>query len=92
VRGETALGRLEAPESPQTADARVEEKEKQVALEAAVARLPVALAEVYRLRVSGLSYDEIASVLETPVGTVKSRMHDMVRVLREEIEPWTAGK
>jgi DNA-directed RNA polymerase specialized sigma24 family protein len=50
------------------------------------------LAEVYRLRVSGLSYEEMAQVLEVPLGTLKSRMHDMVRRLQEEMEKWTASE
>jgi RNA polymerase sigma-70 factor (ECF subfamily) len=52
---------------------------------AALAALPGELAELYQLRVSGLSYEEMASVLAVPVGTVKSRMHTMVSRLREEI-------
>jgi RNA polymerase sigma-70 factor (ECF subfamily) len=52
---------------------------------AALAALPGELAELYQLRVSGLSYEEMASVLAIPVGTVKSRMHTMVSRLREEI-------
>jgi RNA polymerase sigma-70 factor (ECF subfamily) len=55
------------------------------ALQAAVARLPRGLAEVYQLRASGLSYDELATILAIPVGTVKSRMHEMVKRLRKEI-------
>lgn len=54
-------------------------------LHAAVTRLPPALAEVYSLRASGLSYEELATVLEVPIGTVKSRIHEMVRRLREEM-------
>jgi RNA polymerase sigma-70 factor (ECF subfamily) len=61
-------------------------------LSRAVSRLPVHLAEVYRLRVSGLSYEEMAQVLEVPLGTLKSRMHDMVRRLKEEMERWTASE
>ena len=57
------------------------------ALHAAVSRLPPALAEVYQLRARGLSYDELASILEIPVGTVKSRMHEMMKRLREEMQP-----
>lgn len=55
------------------------------ALHAAVGRLPPALAEVYTLRASGLSYEELASILEVPIGTVKSRIHEMVRRLRKEM-------
>ncbi len=57
------------------------------ALHEAVAKLPPALAEIYQLRARGLSYDELASILEIPVGTVKSRMHEMMKRLREEMRP-----
>src|SRR5262245_44861718 len=39
------------------------------ALHGAVARLPAALAEVYQLRASGLSYEELATILDVPLGT-----------------------
>jgi RNA polymerase sigma-70 factor (ECF subfamily) len=90
ARGAAAMDRLPSPESQASAPEALEHEERRVALESAVARLPASLAEIYRLRTSGLSYDEIAHVLETPVGTVKSRMHEMVRLLREEMRPWTA--
>ena len=61
------------------------------ALDAAVAKLPSPLSELFHLRCSGLSYEEMASVLEVPLGTVKSRMNQMVGHLREELKPWTAG-
>jgi RNA polymerase sigma-70 factor, ECF subfamily len=61
------------------------------ALERAVAGLPTPLAELYSLRASGLSYDEIAETLSVPLGTVKSRMHELVTRLREEMQPWTAN-
>ncbi len=60
------------------------------ALDVAVARLPVPLADVYHLRSSGLSYEEMADVLEIPLGTLKSRMHQMVGALRQELQAWTA--
>jgi len=55
------------------------------ALQTAIAKLPLELAELWHLRSSGLSYEEMASVLAVPVGTVKSRMHGMVHRLREEL-------
>jgi len=60
------------------------------ALQRAVDELPSPLAELYHLRVAGLSYEEMAEVVQAPLGTVKSRMHEMVGRLREEIRPWTA--
>jgi RNA polymerase sigma factor (sigma-70 family) len=92
ARGAAVADLVDAPLPPPTATDTLETEERRVALDSAVGRLPASLAEIYRLRTSGLSYDEIASVLETPVGTVKSRMHEMVRLLREEMRPWTAGE
>jgi RNA polymerase sigma-70 factor (ECF subfamily) len=65
-------------------------REAPAALQRAVAKLPDAARQLYDLRTSGLSYDEIAEVLGVPLGTVKSRMHEMVSRLREEIAPWHA--
>lgn len=61
------------------------------ALQGAVERLPGALAELYHLRVAGLSYEEMSQVVGAPVGTVKSRMHELIGRLREEMKPWTAS-
>jgi RNA polymerase sigma-70 factor (ECF subfamily) len=63
----------------------IDARRRAIALERAVSRLPEAFAEVYRLRASGMSYDEVADVLGVPVGTVKSRMHEMVLRLKEEV-------
>jgi RNA polymerase sigma-70 factor, ECF subfamily len=90
ARGAAAKAKILAGDAPPTAHERLEARELEAALDGAVARLPPALAEVYRLRTSGLSYEEIADVIEAPLGTVKSRMHEMVRLLREDMGPWTA--
>jgi RNA polymerase sigma-70 factor (ECF subfamily) len=57
----------------------------------AVASLPAHHRLVFTLaHYEGLSYGEIAAVLEIPVGTVKSRMAATVRLLRERLprEEW----
>jgi RNA polymerase sigma-70 factor (ECF subfamily) len=72
------------------ADDEIEVRELGAALGAAVERLPPPLGELYQLRSNGLSYEQIAGVVDVPLGTVKSRMHQLVQTLRKELEPWTA--
>ena len=55
-------------------------------LAASEARLPADLRETWGLRRQGLGYEEIAARLAIPLGTVKSRFHRLVLVLREEWE------
>ena len=95
-RGARALAEVASAEEthstrPRPTDEAIADEEMRIALERAVARLPPTLSEVFHLRVSGLRYEEIADVLECPVGTIKSRMNQMVTQLREELRPWTAG-
>ena len=73
-------------ETAPAADRLMEQRQIAERLQHAVAKLPQALAEIYRLRASGLSYEEVADVLAVPLGTVKSRMHEMVKRLRDEVE------
>jgi RNA polymerase sigma factor (sigma-70 family) len=89
-RGANATANLLPPPAEPTAEDKLVDRELLAALAQAVARLPAPLAEVYRLRTSGLSYEEMAVVLDAPLGTVKSRMHEMVKLLREDVKPWTA--
>jgi RNA polymerase sigma-70 factor (ECF subfamily) len=50
----------------------------------ALEQLPAAQREVFILyHYTHLSYDEIAEVLETPVGTIKSRMNAALKALRQ---------
>lgn len=71
-------------QAPETAAEELERRERLSRLEGAITRLPPALAEVYRLRATGMPYDEVATILEVPLGTVKSRMHDMIERLKNE--------
>lgn len=75
---------------PHLADTMIERLELEAALTKAVGKLPPQLGELWHLRTSGLSYEQIASVVDTPLGTVKSRIHQLVNVLREELKPWIA--
>lgn len=84
-RAEHAAADLEVA-SPPRADDELEAHGRAARLERAVARLPWSLAELYRARAGGLSYDQIAEILAIPVGTVKSRMHEMVTRLKEEVQ------
>jgi RNA polymerase sigma-70 factor (ECF subfamily) len=91
-RGHGALMRMKAggDEPPPGADDRIAREQLLQALDGAVARLPPTLSDLYHLRSSGLSYDEMAHVLDIPLGTIKSRMNQMVDLLRKELLPWTA--
>ncbi len=79
------------PEPAVDAAVALEAHQASAAVRQAVTRLPGTLAELYQLRAAGLSYQQIAEVLEVPLGTVKSRMHELVGRLREEVHSWTAG-
>ena len=50
----------------------------------AIQKLPAELRDTLELRLEQeLSYEEIAHVLDIPVGTVRSRLHNAVRQLRD---------
>ena len=77
---EQALSELAAP--PPAAD--------HAGLEAALATLPAAQREVLVMRfIDDLALEEIARALEIPLGTVKSRLHNALRTLRQD--PRTAS-
>jgi RNA polymerase sigma-70 factor, ECF subfamily len=72
--------RARGPEPSQAAD----QASLRVALERALAALDAGPREVFVLaHVHGLPYEEIAAILEIPVGTVKSRVHTATRALRQ---------
>jgi RNA polymerase sigma-70 factor, ECF subfamily len=84
----TALGEAHLSDPPR-ADAQLEATERAHALSRAVAGLPPSLAELFHLRTAGMSYEEIAFTLEIPLGTVKSRTHEMVARLKTGVITWT---
>lgn len=58
----------------------------------ALRRIPESQRAVFRLKVEeGLTYADIAAVLECPVGTAKSRFHHAVRQLRALLKDWDEG-
>ncbi len=62
-------------------DPRVEEMRQ------AITKLPAAQQETLELRLTrDLSYQEIAIVLEIPLGTVRSRLHNAVSRLRQVMQ------
>jgi RNA polymerase sigma-70 factor, ECF subfamily len=84
-QGEDALLRLsDAGPRP---DAALERRELETALGRAIAELPEDRRIVVVLRdLEGLSYEEIAQVLELELGTVRSRLHRARADLKEKLE------
>ena len=75
-----------SPRRQAAAEGKVEVEEWKRSLWGAVATLPDGQREVLVLRFSEqLSYEEIAEVMDCPLGTVKSRIHHGLAALRERI-------
>jgi RNA polymerase sigma-70 factor (ECF subfamily) len=70
-------------------EVQVERRERSELVKAAVLALPDASRAALILReYEGLSYQEIADVLEVPIGTVMSRLNYARRRLRELLQPY----
>ncbi len=79
------------PPAP-TPDEWLEKAELKDRVDAALDALPPAQRQVVVLHeLQGLTYPEVAQVLNVPVGTVKSRLHHAFNKLRELLEPYVNG-
>ncbi len=86
--GLTALRRNRPTESLDATTPTVSEPNPQLAaMREAIAQLPPAMREPLELRLrENLSYEEIAAMLEIPLGTVRSRLHTAMQKLRDAME------
>ena len=76
---------LKEGESPESALAR---DELSAAIDAAIGRLPEDLRSAVTLReFDGLSYEQIAVIMDCPVGTVRSRIFRAREAIDRDIEP-----
>jgi RNA polymerase sigma-70 factor (ECF subfamily) len=48
--------------------------------------LPLVFKESFLLHIEGFKYDEIATMLDEPIGTIKSRIHFARKILKSSIE------
>ena len=81
---------LDIPDSTTEPAARFAQAEMQAELRQAVVSLPLEYRSVIELRhFQELNYDEIASTLKIPVGTVKTRLFRARRMLRDRLESIT---
>ncbi|MFP4251118.1 MAG: RNA polymerase sigma factor RpoE [Guyparkeria sp.] len=75
-----------------TPDALAATEQLKVAIDRAIGELPEDLRTALTLReMEGLSYEEIASVMDCPIGTVRSRIFRAREAIEQSIEPFKGG-
>lgn len=84
---ETSRAQIE-PSDGETPDAVLASKEIAMAVNAAIEALSDDLRQAITLReIEGLSYDEIADVMNCPIGTVRSRIFRAREAIAERLRP-----
>lgn len=79
------------PDGSPGLEAALEKRELQEAVRSAIEALAPHHREAILLReIEGLSYEEMAELLEVPVGTVRSRLHNARAALAERLLPLAA--
>jgi RNA polymerase sigma-70 factor (ECF subfamily) len=85
-------GIAETLEAPERTEEEAIEKATSREIRGALAGLPTEQRRVIDLAYfGGFTHTEIASMLNTPVGTVKGRMRLGLRKLRDELKEWEAA-
>ena len=85
-------GIAETLEAPERTEAQAVEKATSQEIRGALSELPAEQRRVIELAYfGGFTHTEIASMLNTPVGTVKGRMRLGLRKLRDELKEWEAA-
>lgn len=80
--------RLSEPISDETPESVLAAKEIAAVINAAMAALPDDLRQAVTLReIEGLSYEEIASVMDCPIGTVRSRIFRAREAISTKVKP-----
>ncbi len=82
----------EALRDGRTPEALAATEELKAAIDRAISALPEDLRTALTLReMEGLSYDEIAAVMDCPIGTVRSRIFRAREAIEQSIEPFKGG-
>lgn len=86
--GDETSSREIEPSDGETPDAVLASKEIAQAVNAAIEALSEDLRQAITLReIEGLSYDEIADVMNCPIGTVRSRIFRAREAIAERLRP-----
>ncbi|MBN1642330.1 MAG: sigma-70 family RNA polymerase sigma factor [Anaerolineae bacterium] len=92
VKPAADIEQVELPAPGSQPEALALEQERARAVRTAIGALPEQVRVTLVLReYEGLSYDDIARALDVPMGTVRSRLSDARRRLREALAPYLEG-